>query len=80
MLTSRELRAKRVAAGISGYAVCRVTGDSRSKLSAIERGEWGATEQNLQRISDAIDLIIKNRQRIAQLARTEGIDLIGVGL
>lgn len=37
-MTATDLRTKRAAAGISGHAVCQLTGISRAKLSDVERG------------------------------------------
>jgi hypothetical protein len=38
-MTTTNIRAKRVTAGIAGYAVCQVAGISRARLSDIERAE-----------------------------------------
>jgi transcriptional regulator with XRE-family HTH domain len=75
-----DLRARRVAAGISGEGVCRVAGFSRSKLSNIERENLVASLQELQRIDTAINQIIQNRHRVTQLAMEAGLSLTGVRL
>jgi transcriptional regulator with XRE-family HTH domain len=80
MITATEVRAKRAAAGISGEAVCRVAGFSRSKLCNIECENVSATREELFRIEAAIDQIIRNRQRVTQLANDAGVSLIGVQL
>ena len=80
MLTAREIRAKRAAAGISGEAVCRVAGFSRSKLCNIECENVAATIEELLRIDAAIDQILLNKQRVTQLATEAGVSLIGIPL
>jgi predicted transcriptional regulator len=78
MPTAKELRAKRAAAEISGEAVCRVAGFSRSKLCNIECENVAATSDELLRIEAAIDQIIQSRLRVTQLATEAGVPLIGV--
>jgi hypothetical protein len=76
-----NLRSKRVMAGISGEAVCRVDGSiSRSKLSGIECGYVVATAEELRRIDEAIERIMRTRKSLADLAAREGLSLVGVRL
>ena len=79
-MISQSIRSKRMAAGISGAAVCRVAPISRSKLSDIERGNVTATPEELRRIDEAIDQIIRTRQHLAKLADEAGLSLAGVRL
>jgi transcriptional regulator with XRE-family HTH domain len=80
MLTARDLRAKRAAAGISGEAVCRVIRFSRSKLSSIERENSDATPEELAQIEAAINKIVETREHVARLATEAGLSLVGVNL
>lgn len=57
-MTSKDLRSKRVVAGIPGHAVCQHSGIPRSRLTGIERGYVTATPDELHRIENAIDQII----------------------
>ena len=79
-MTAMELKTKRAAAGIPGYAVCQVAGISRAKLSDVERGYVTASPENLQRIDKAIEQIIYTRQHLAKLASDAGLSLTGVRL
>jgi transcriptional regulator with XRE-family HTH domain len=79
-VTATNIRAKRVAAGIAGYAVCQVAGISRARLSDIERENVTATPEDLGRIDAAIDGIIETRRHLTKLAEEAGISLIGVRL
>jgi transcriptional regulator with XRE-family HTH domain len=79
-VTATNIRAKRVAAGIAGYAVCRVAGISRARLSDIERENVTATPEDLRRIEAAIDGIIETRRHLARLAEQAGLSLTGVRL
>jgi len=79
-MTAKNIRAKRAAAGIPGYAVCKLARISRAKLSDIERGNVNATPEDLQRIGSAIDQILRTRQHLAKLATEAGLSLTGVRL
>jgi transcriptional regulator with XRE-family HTH domain len=80
IVTAKNLRSKRAAAGISGQAVCQVAGISRAKLSDVERGYIAATPDELQRIGDAIQKILRTRHDLAGLAAKAGLSLVGVRL
>jgi hypothetical protein len=79
-MTAADLRTKRAVAGIPGYAVCQVAGISRAKLSDVERGYVPASPEELQRIDDAIEQIVRTRQRLAALASDAGLPLTGIRL
>ena len=79
-MTAKNLRAKRAAAGIPGHAVCQRTGIQRSRLSDIEREYVIATSQELSRIDEAIDQILRTKQHLAKLADEAGLSLAGVRL
>ena len=79
-MTAKNLRAKRVAAGIPGQVVCQLTGISRANLSDIERENVIVTPEDLQRIESAIDQILRTRQHLAKLATEAGLSLTGFRL
>jgi transcriptional regulator with XRE-family HTH domain len=79
-MTAKDVRAKRAAAGITGYSVCQVAGISRAKLSDIEREYVTATSEDLKRIDGAIEQILGTRQRLAKLATAAGLSLTGLRL
>jgi transcriptional regulator with XRE-family HTH domain len=79
-MTSADLKVKRAAAGIPGYAVCQVAGISRAKLSDVERGYVTASPEDLQRIDHAIEQILRTRQLISALATEAGLCLTGIRL
>jgi hypothetical protein len=79
-VTQKNLRTKRVTAGIPGQPVCQVAGISRAKLSDIEREYVVATPEELRRIDAAIDQIVRTKQDVARLATEAGLSLIGVRL
>jgi hypothetical protein len=57
-----------------------LTGIPRSRLSDIEREYVYATAEELQRIDDAIEQILRTRQHLARLATETGLSLTGVRL
>lgn len=67
-------------AGITGYAVCQVASIARARLSDIERENVAATPQELVRINEAIEEIVRSRQQLAKLAAEAGLSLAGVRL
>lgn len=79
-MTARHLRAKRAAAGIPGQAVCQVVGISRAKLSDIELEYVNVSTDELRRLDDAIEQILRTRQDLAKLAAEAGLSLTGVRL
>lgn len=79
-MTAKSLRAKRAAAGIPGHAVCQRAGIPRSRLSDVEREYVSATPEELRRIDEAIDQILRTKQHLAKLADEAGLSLTGVRL
>ena len=79
-MTPKDLRAKRVANQIPGHAVCRRVGFGRTRLSDVECGNATATPEELRRINEAIDEIIRTRQHLTKLASEAGLSLAGVRL
>ena len=53
-----DLKAKRLAAGISGSVLCAKIGLSRSRLSLIERGHVCPAPEELARLEAALDELI----------------------
>lgn len=80
MRTARELQTKRLAARIPGQLLASKIKISRSRLSGIENGYVAVAPEELAHIENAIDVIVAERQRIADLAEREGLSLAGVGL
>ena len=79
-MTAADLKTKRAAAGIPGYAVCQVAGLSRAKLSDVECGYVAASPEDLHRIDRAIEQILQTRQHLAVLAAEAGLCLTGIRL
>lgn len=77
-MTGADLKTKRSAAGIPGYAVCQVVGMSRAKLSDVERGYVTASPEELHRIDCAIEQILQTKQLLAALANDAGLNLTGI--
>ena len=67
-----DLKAKRLAAGISGCVLCAKAGISRSRLSLIERGYTTPPPQELARLNTALDQLIQVKTVIEQVAATVG--------
>jgi transcriptional regulator with XRE-family HTH domain len=79
-LTGEQIRAKRAAAGIPGYVLSRAVHISRGRLSEIETGVVQAASEDLQRIDAALDQIIREREKLSELAARAGLSLRGVRL
>jgi transcriptional regulator with XRE-family HTH domain len=80
-ISGKYLRAKRASAGIPGFALCRVAGISRGRLSEIETGIAAPREEDLRRIDAALDEIIRGRNWLQQRAAEAGLSsLSGVRL
>jgi transcriptional regulator with XRE-family HTH domain len=79
-VTGANLRTKRAIAGITGQAVCQVAGISRAKLSDVERGYITGSAEDLSRIDDAIEQILRTKQHLAALASQAGLNLKGIRL
>jgi transcriptional regulator with XRE-family HTH domain len=80
MLIGPQLRAKRAAHRIPGTAVATKVGTSRSRFSEIERGYLKPPAEELNRINQAIDEIIQERQQLTKLAADAGLSLAGFRL
>ncbi len=78
-MTAKNLRAKRAAAGITGQAVCQITGISRARLTDIECGNIVAASDDLC-IDDSIEQILRTRRGLAKLATDAGMSLTGIRL
>lgn len=71
-ITSETIRIKRVAAGITGYVLCRKAAIARSRLSDIERGNVNASSECLVRIDAALDDLIHAKNLIHDTAVAAG--------
>jgi transcriptional regulator with XRE-family HTH domain len=67
-----DLKAKRLAAGISGSVLCVKIGLSRSRLSLIERGYLIPAPEEVARINTALDQLIRLKVVIEQLEASIG--------
>ena len=72
MCIGSEIRAKRTAAGITGWLICAKAGIARSRLSDIERGYVTAPEEEIARINAALDDLARVKRKIAAVAAEEG--------
>lgn len=68
MQSSEELRRKRVLARIPGRVVCERAAISRGRLSEIESGYVSPTDEELARIDQALDELIRARQEVVLTA------------
>jgi predicted transcriptional regulator len=78
MPTAAILRATRNAADIPGHAVARRAGIPRSRLCDVELGHVVASQEELERITAAIDSIQSEKKKLAELAMENGLELAGV--
>jgi transcriptional regulator with XRE-family HTH domain len=72
MISGTTLKAKRVAAGISGQVLCSKAGFARSHLSAIERGYCIPTHEELIRIDALLEELIRAKTLIDRMAASLG--------
>jgi transcriptional regulator with XRE-family HTH domain len=72
-----DLKAKRLAAGISGTVLCAKAGLSRSRLSLIERGYVNLSPEELARIRKALDELIQAKSVLEKVAASVGWPLGG---
>ncbi|MFN0167204.1 MAG: helix-turn-helix domain-containing protein [Bryobacteraceae bacterium] len=68
----RQIRSRRVEAGISGVVLCMWAGIGRSRLSNIERGNVVPSDEILKRIDMALSHLIRVKERVDALAAQEG--------
>ena len=68
-MNGRELRRKRMAAGIPGRLLCAKVGIDRSKLSDIERTYIEPSSDESIRINRAIDELIEAKEKVERVGR-----------
>ena len=71
-MNGRELRRKRMAAGIPGRLLCAKVGIDRSKLSDIERNYIEPSGDESIRINRAIDELIEAKEKVERVADEMG--------
>ncbi len=74
-LNGSALKLKRVTAGISGHVLSKKLRISRSWLSLIERGAVEASQEELERISIALDELIAAQSELSEMARSMGLNI-----
>ena len=79
-MSGKDIRAKRVSAGLTAVLVCTKARINRSRFSDIERGHIAARDEELRRIDSAIAEIISTRRKLTELAQEAGLSLAGVHL
>jgi predicted transcriptional regulator len=67
-----DLKAKRLAAGISGSVLCAKAKLSRSRLSLIERGYVCPASDEFTRIEAALDELVHAKSIIEKVAASVG--------
>lgn len=72
MTTATTLRVKRTTAGIPGIILSKKIGMARSRLSDIERGHTTASQNELARIDEALEELIRVKDAVHDLASTLG--------
>jgi len=72
MTTAIELRLKRVAAEIPATLLAARAKVNRSRLSGLERGYIKPTEDELRRLSAALDQLIQAKHVVDQVAASVG--------
>jgi transcriptional regulator with XRE-family HTH domain len=71
-MTVNELRSKRVAAEIPATLLAAKAGVNRSRLSNLERGYAQPTEEELQRLTNALEQLIAAKASIQKTAAAVG--------
>ena len=66
------IKQRRLAAGIPGRLLCVKAGVDRSRLSHIERGYVEPSGEELSRIEQALEELIKAREKVAEVASEVG--------
>jgi len=77
MTSTKALRSKRVAAEIPATLLAAKAGVNRSRLSGIERGYVQPTEDELQRLHESLEQLIRDKAVIQQAAASVGWPLGG---
>jgi transcriptional regulator with XRE-family HTH domain len=72
-MNGSELRARRLAAGLSGALVCSRAGVARSRLSEIEHGYVKPNAEQVSRIEKAIAELTATRGKLSKVARAAGL-------
>ena len=72
MLSAKDLRARRIAAGLAAELVAFKAGVERGRYSRIERQIITASSEEMERISAAIDDLACAKQRIEYYAASVG--------
>ena len=71
-MNGEQLRLRRTAARIPGLVVSRKAAISRTRLSGIELGYIEPKEDELRRLSAALDELVRVRLEVQKLARRMG--------
>jgi predicted transcriptional regulator len=71
-MTLTDLRSKRIAADISTTVLAVNAKINRTRLSHIERGYVQPTEQELQRLTAALETLIKTKSSVDHFAASVG--------
>jgi transcriptional regulator with XRE-family HTH domain len=77
-MTIKELRSKRVAAEVPATLLAAKAGVNRSRLSNIERGYVQPTEDELQRLTAALQNLLHAKSVIQQAAASVGWPAAGI--
>jgi hypothetical protein len=77
-MTVKELRSKRVAAEIPATLLAARAKVNRSRLSGIERGYVQATEDEIKRLSGALEHLLRAKSYIQEAAASVGWPTLGV--
>jgi transcriptional regulator with XRE-family HTH domain len=72
MTSASKLRSKRVAAEISATLLAAKAGVNRSRLSNLERGYVQPTEEELQRLTCALEQLIDVKTAVEKMAAAVG--------
>lgn len=72
MMTGPEIRTRRKVAKIAGALLCQKANINRSKLSDIELGYVQATDEELTRLTAALETLISAREKLAAAAKKLG--------
>lgn len=72
MMNAQKLRSNRVAAEISASLLAAKARVNRTRLSQIERGYVQATDDELARLSDALEALIQAKYVLDRVAASLG--------
>ena len=78
-MTVKELRSKRLAAEVPATLLAAKAGVNRSRLSGIERGYVQPTQEELQRLHESLEQLIRDKAVIQRAAASVGWPIAGVG-